>query len=123
LKISKHGLDQASYEVALEKYRVESLKRVKRKNAESKTSHKLRVALFDKATVTIWDPSEELVGSFECEKGEMEKTIEIQNGRYRVCVSNPRDVEIYVDGSNRSPDSKKSTWLEFVLEVGNNDYN
>jgi ABC-type multidrug transport system ATPase subunit len=123
LKISNHGLDQATYESELEEYRAESVKRMKRKSVESKTSHKLRVALFDKATVTVWDTSEELVGSFECEKGEMEKTIEIQNGRYRVCVSNPRDVEIYVDGSNQSPDSKKSTWLEFILEVGNKDYN
>jgi ABC-type multidrug transport system ATPase subunit len=121
LKISKHGLDQASYESELEKYRVESLKRVKRKTVETKTSHILRVALFDKAKVTIWDMSEELVGSFECETGEMEETIEIQNGRYRVSVSNPQDVEIYVDGSNQSPKSNRSTWAEFDLEVGSSN--
>ena len=118
LKISKHGIGQRNYESELEAYRVENVKIAKNKNTSRKTTHELKLALFDTAKVSIWYDTEEQLDSFECTDGELNRKINIESGRYRICVTNPGNVEIYLDGQNRNPTNNRSTWAEFTLDVG-----
>lgn len=118
IKISKHGIDQKTYETKLEEHRIENAKFAKNKKACKKTRYELKLALFDSAKISIWYDSEELLESFECAKGERTETIEIESGRYRICITNPENVEIYLDGRNRTPTDIRSTWAEFTLDVG-----
>ena len=117
LEVSKHGIDQKTYELQLEKHRVDSVKKVK-KAISRKTLHELKLSLYDTAKVSIWCDSDELFGSFECTEGECNEKIEIESGRYRISVTNPENVEIYLDGKSRIPIYKRSTWTEFTLDVG-----
>ena len=117
LEVSKHGTDQKTYELQLEKHRVDSVKNAK-KAISRKTLHELKLSLYDDAKVSIWCDSDELFGSFECTEGECNEKIEIKSGRYRISVTNPENVEIYLDGKSRIPIYKRSTWTEFTLDVG-----
>jgi hypothetical protein len=117
LHVSKHGIDQKTYELHLEKHRVDSVKKAK-KAISRKTLHELKLSLYDDAKVSIWCDSDELFGSFECTDGECNEKIEIESGRYRISITNPENVEIYLDGKSRIPIYKRSTWTEFTLDVG-----
>jgi ABC-type multidrug transport system ATPase subunit len=120
LEVSKHGIDEKTYELQLEKYRVESVKNARKANSR-KTLHELKLSLFDTAKVSIWCDSDELFGSFECTEGECYERIEIESGRYRISITNPENVEIYLDGKSRNPTNKRTTWAEFTLDVGSNE--
>lgn len=122
LEVSKHGIDEKTYELQLEKHRADSVKKAK-KAISRKTLHELKLSLYDDAKVSIWYDNEEQLGSFECTDGELSRKIEIESGRYRICITNPGNVEIYLDGKNLNPTNNRSTWAEFTLEVGATEYN
>lgn len=122
LEVSKHGIDEKTYELQLEKHRADSVKNAKRVSSR-KTLHELKLSLYDTAKVSIWYDNEEQLGSFECTDGELSRKIEIESGRYRICITNPGNVEIYLDGKNLNPTNNRSTWAEFTLDVGATENN
>jgi ABC-type multidrug transport system ATPase subunit len=117
LKVSKHGIGRRNYDSELEEYRVGSVNLAKSKTTSRTNVHELKLELVDSAKVSIWYDSNELFGSFENTEGEFNEKTEIEPGRYRIYITNPENVEIYLDGKSQIPILNRSKWTDFILNV------
>ena len=114
LRVSKHGVSQSKYDHDLDQQR----KTLPRQTEKKVTDFIVKIVLYGESEVSIWDETGELVASIKCsEEGETHK-LALTSNRYRVSLTSPQDIELYVDGECRSLIGRSDQqWAEFVLDL------
>lgn len=113
-KISKCGLEESAEKLSVPQVPTEQTIPIEKPVID----YHLTVVLYGKAKFSIWDSDEELIESIKCKKdGEKHKFLIISD-RYRIGLTNPNDVELYLDekpfGLAQYADK---TWVELDLDL------